>query len=127
MKAIWKLKVPPKINFLLWRIFRNRLPSCYNLLSRNIRVDEGNYNCKFCLYTLETMEYLLVGCPVITEVWNACYGWINLSVMLPRSISDHFCQHNLVGGNWIKQIRWKFMWCAVVWMIWKIRNDIIFQ
>ncbi|KHN30246.1 hypothetical protein glysoja_047154, partial [Glycine soja] len=65
--------------------------------------------------------------PVTTEVWNACYGWINLSVVLPHSISDHFCQHHLVGVNRSKQIRWKVLWCAVVWMIWKTRNDITFN
>lgn len=97
------------------------------MMSRNIRVDEENYNCKFCLNTLGTMEHLLVGCPMITEVWNVCYGWINLSVVPSRSIGDHFRQHNLVGANRIRQIRLKFFWCAVVWMIWKTRNDIIFN
>ena len=126
MKAVWKLKVPSKINFL-WRIFRNRLPSSDNLLSRK----------------LEWMKQIIIAnfVYILWKLWNICWSGARLSqkfgtlvmaglffsVVLPRSISDHFCQHNLVGANRIKQIRWKFLWCAVVWMICKTRNDIIFN
>lgn len=39
-KEIWQLKIPPKVNFFLWRVFMNRLPTMDNLLRRNIVVEE---------------------------------------------------------------------------------------
>ena len=74
LAVTWKLKVQPKIRFLPGMVFRNKIPAGDNLIHRNIDIGIANYNCKFCLNALETMEHLLFRCPIITIVWNSCYG-----------------------------------------------------
>lgn len=74
LAVTWKLKVQSKIRFLPGMVFRNKILAGDNLIHRNIDVGIANYNCKFCLNALETMEHLLFRCPIITIVWNSCYG-----------------------------------------------------
>ena len=33
---VWKLKIPPKAMFFIWRLVVDRLPTCDNLIRRNI-------------------------------------------------------------------------------------------
>jgi len=63
-KAMWKIKIPPKVSFLLWRIFLNRIPTKVNLQHRQIQIQDKKLLCMFCKEEVEDLPHLLFKCPI---------------------------------------------------------------
>lgn len=73
---IWKLKVPPKIQFFLWKLERIMLPTA-ELLSRSI----GNSIspiCKRCNLTTESQNHMLWNCDIAKNIWKGVADWWGL-------------------------------------------------
>lgn len=55
------------------------------------------------------------------------YNWLRISVALPEDAKVHFLQFSAEcrgrdrkGGSW-------FIWLATLWLIWNIRNSVVFR
>nr|KYP48155.1 Putative ribonuclease H protein At1g65750 family [Cajanus cajan] len=127
LKQLWKLKIPPKAATLIWRLYQKGMPTVDNLTKRNIGVSFEDQLCRFCKGTQETSHHLFFVCNTIDTLWKACYGWANLSTVLPSNTEQHFMQLpcSISFGKVAKG--WKILWCAVVYNIWLVRNNIIFR
>ena len=44
--ALWKVKVPSKVSFFVWRLIKDRLPTRVNLRRRNVEINDPT--CPFC-------------------------------------------------------------------------------
>lgn len=94
--------VPPKIQCFVWRVLRNRLPTCDNLLKRK----------KFGEKILLMFSF---GCIKVDQLRKSCYSWCGLLVVLPLHPSDHFSQHVIQSGSSIRNKRWQVVWSSLVW------------
>lgn len=57
---ILKLKIPPKVSFVVWRIFLQRLPTKENLTKKNDELlDTGEHILLTCLKVLLVLGYVL--------------------------------------------------------------------
>jgi len=65
---IWKLKIPSKSVFFVWRLIRDRLPTKSNFARRN--VDINDTLCPFCREKDEDAAHLFFSCHKIRQIWG---------------------------------------------------------
>ncbi|CAL9001349.1 unnamed protein product, partial [Prunus brigantina] len=117
-KHLWKLKVPPKVLHLLWRVAHDILPSKEVLFRRRITHEEG---CFRCVGARETTLHALVGCAVCLQVWEALDFPAEFLLL---SIAD--------AGTWMDAV-WSIippdmqpLFVVTVWVLWNERNGVLF-
>jgi len=77
---------------------------------------------------IETAVHLFIGCEVFGTIWYLVCHWLDISVVFPGSITDHFFQFiHMVGMSRASHLRLKVIWLACVWVLWKERNNRIFK
>jgi hypothetical protein len=119
-KHIWKLKVPLKIKIFMWFLHKKVILTKDNLAKRNWN---GPTNCCFCDQH-ETINHLFISCPFTQMIWRIVYMTFNITA--PMNITNLF-------GNWLNGVDKKSKThirvgvCALLWAIWNVRNDCIFN
>ena len=119
-KYIWKMKVPLKIKIFMWFLHRKVILTKDNLARRNWT---GNQRCCFCDKD-ETIQHLFFECPLAKIIWRIVH--MSFSLSPPKNINNLF-------GNWLKGIpkgnlkQIRVGVCAVIWAIWNVRNDHVFN
>ncbi|XP_019242019.1 PREDICTED: uncharacterized protein LOC109222065 [Nicotiana attenuata] len=128
-KCNWKRSVTtskaiPRHQFILWLALHRRLTAVERQQKWGIAV---NKDCVICSRgTEETFQHLLSECTYSRNMWNAMLNWIEI-------------QHQI--GSWDEEIEWitkvvvnrtkgeilVFLFTAVVYQIWKERNNRRFQ
>ena len=69
----WNSLVPRKLNILLWRIFRDRIPTRLNLRDKDIDLD--SLLCPVCMLTGESTEHLFSSCSDLCPLWHRIAVW----------------------------------------------------
>ncbi|GAU33009.1 hypothetical protein TSUD_358760 [Trifolium subterraneum] len=124
---LWMKSVPLKVNIFIWRLFLNRLPTKDNLLRRGV-IEVHMVLCSTNCGKSEDVVHLFLQCDVYSQVWQLVLNWLGFSTALHVSLSGHADQFCGLGGN-SKTSRTLFtiIWVSVLFVIWKDRNDRIFQ
>nr|KYP57109.1 Putative ribonuclease H protein At1g65750 family [Cajanus cajan] len=112
---IWRTCLPASIQFFLWQICHEALPTRETLVHRGI-ID--NSNCPMCNAQQETLLHCLLECPRIGALWNS------LGLCQPHLPTD---------SEKIKE--WLKCWVeeqgsiipVLLWVIWRSRNNMIFK
>jgi hypothetical protein len=119
-KYLWKIKVPLKIKVFMWFLNKKVLLTKDNLIKRKW---QGNEKCCFCDHK-ETIQHLFIQCPLAKMVWRIIHMTFGISP--PKNIKNLF-------GKWLDGVaktdkaHIRVGVCALVWAIWRIRNDYIFN
>jgi len=122
---LWKTPALSKVSALVWRVLLNRIPTKDNLALRNVLPPEESTMCVMCASAEESSLHLLLHCYVASSVWLRLMSWLDAYFITPPNLFIHWkCW---VGGNKnIKKGRW-FIWLSTIWVLWKVRNDKIFN
>lgn len=124
--AIWKLKIPNKVAFFVWRLMRDRLPTKLNLTRRNIDINDTL--SPFCTEKEEDAGHLFFSCHRIRQIWWESLSWINMVGPFSQHPRQNFMQHSFCNTHLgIKSQRWLIWWVALTWSIWNHRNRIVFS
>jgi hypothetical protein len=119
-KYIWKMKVPLKIKIFMWFLHKKVILTKDNLAKRNW---QGCVKCCFCDQD-ETIQHLFISCPFTKMIWRIIYMAFNIPP--PSNITNMF-------GNWLNgvakkdKVHIRVGVCALLWAIWNVRNDYIFN
>jgi hypothetical protein len=119
-KYLWKIRVPLKIKVFMWFLHKKVLLIKDNLIKRKWK---GNDKCCFCDQK-ETVQHLFLQCPLAKMVWRIVH--MAFSITPPKNLKKLF-------GNWlvwvskIEKAHIRVGTCALLWAIWRIRNDYIFN
>jgi hypothetical protein len=119
-KYLWKIKVPLKIRIFMWFLHRRVLLTKDNLAKRNWH---GSKKCCFCNQD-ESIQHLFISCPLAKVVWRIVHMAFN--IIPPKNITNLF-------GNWLAgvvkkdKVQIRVGVCALLWAIWNVRNDYIFN
>jgi hypothetical protein len=124
---LWLRAVPLKVNLFVWRLFRNRLPTKDNLYRRGA-IDESQLMCAALCGVTEDIDHLFFRCDVYGRIWLLVSNWLGIDSVFNGNISTHSSQFCGIGG-FSKNIRTVFIiiWIAVLFVVWKDRNNRIFH
>lgn len=126
----WRLRrIPNKVAFLLWRAFKDRLPTKDNLVRRNVIDHNADLLCCFCHLHGETAQHIFLTCPMIWQLWLQCHSWMlpSMSTILSASLESHFNQFSGLGRSKSATEFGQVIWSALIFCIWKSRNNNIFR
>lgn len=79
-KAVWKTKAPNRVAFFAWEAAREAILTGDNLRKRRKIYVNG---CVMCKRDGESVNHLLLHCPVAWEVWNYLFRLANISWVMP--------------------------------------------
>lgn len=124
---MWKSPAPSKVIAFGWRVLLNRAPTRDNLALRNVLPPEGSTFCVMCNRYEETATHLLLHCDVAHLVWLKLMLWLDRRFIIPPNLfvlwecwSDGGRVNKVTKGLWL-------IWHTTIWVIWKKRNDKIFN
>jgi hypothetical protein len=117
--AVWELKIPPRVQFFLWLLSKNKVLTRDNLAKRRKLEDEC---CLFCCEK-ETSQHLFFNCVVAVNTWE------NISHAVGRNIGGDF---ESIGTCWLSNKRFlviNMLCAAALWFfsLWKLRNNLCFN
>lgn len=106
----------------VWRLLHNRLPTEVNLMQRHVLLQTHTA----CIS--ETATHLFLHCDIFGSLWSHVWRWLHLSLVLPADIRQFFIQFTFMAGS--PRFTHSFLqiiWFASVWVLWKERNNRVFQ
>jgi ribonuclease HI len=117
--ALWKLSIPLKIKFFIWKACYDWIPSLSNLARRGLHVVDC---CPFCNRFGETTVHALWGCHKLKA---AKVGWLPVGVQLSSEYSNFFdlildC-HSMLNLDDLG------LFCTITWKVWYLRNLVVYQ
>jgi hypothetical protein len=124
---IWKSPAPSKLIAFSWQLIHNRIPTKDNLARRGILGGVTHGNCVMCSGMLETANHLFLHCDYAFSIWLEVFRWLGVTVVMPTDLSMLF--EYFIGLARSKKSRKGFMlvWHTTLWLIWRSRNDVIFN
>lgn len=124
---VWHKHIPLKVSLFGWRLLRNRLSIKDNLIWCRVITVENNLCAAGCGFS-ETANHIFLGCVTFGRVWPLVWQWLQLSLVIPCVLRDHFFQFShMVAMPRSSHSFFKIIWLASAWVIWKERNNWIFQ
>ena len=121
------LHVPSKLFVFAWRLLRYRLPTKANLARRRV-LQHDDIMCVGGCDLSETEDHLFVVCDIYGTIWNLLWQWLGISHVAADEIREHFIQFtDMAGMPRSSYPFFKVIWLGCVWVIWKERNDRIFN
>ncbi|KAJ0599393.1 putative RNA-directed DNA polymerase [Helianthus annuus] len=121
----WNNWTPLKVNFLAWRLWKDRLPTRVSLARRHVAVESTL--CSLGDEVDETSDHIFAACPFVHEVWDCLLQWCRIPRCIFFEAKDILDLHVHLRGS----TRWKKVVYAVlqttIWCIWRARNELIFN
>lgn len=114
--GIWKLKVPPKIRNLVWRMCRGVLPTRMQLQDKGVQCP---MNCVSCDSTQEDVQHLFFACPLAVQTWRMTGLWSHIVTVSSTDVSATQIIFNLVETLPAEQ---KQLFATMLWSLWKHKN-----
>jgi len=111
----------------VWRLLRNRLPTKDNLVRRHV-LHHSTFTCISGCGELETAKHLFLYCDIFGSLWSHIWCWLHICSVMPCDIRHHFTHFTTMAG--LPRFTYSFLkiiWCAFVWVLWKERNNRVFQ
>lgn len=116
-KDLWHVQALPQCKETVWRDVRGILPVRKLLQVRGVDVEDG---CPFCHSATETIDHVLLLCPVTLRWWFTATGGLRIQ---DNTTVQGFFQHILE----LHDSTLEALSVAVLWVIWEACNQCIFQ
>jgi len=124
---VWHRYIPSKVSLFVWRLLRDRLPTKNNLARRRV-IQTTDTACSAGCGELETASHLFLGCDIYRSLWLLVLHWLGISSALPGELRHHYVQFiYMVGLPRFSYLYLRLIWFAFVWVIWKERNNRVFN
>ena len=122
-KSIWRIKAPCRACFFVWTAAWNRILACDNLHKRGYTLPSW---CWLCCSNGETVDHLLLHCPVVAVLWSRSFQAFGVQWVLSVTVADLlFSWWNGLGRHSLDI--WNMVPICLVWTIWKECNQCTFE
>ncbi|KAJ0641962.1 putative RNA-directed DNA polymerase [Helianthus annuus] len=121
----WNNWAPIKVNFLIWRLIQDKLPTYGALARRNIIIQDNR--CKMCGEEEESAVHLFGSCRLTEVIWEFVSSWCKIKQVLILELKDlaNIQKCNRGSPRWKKVVN--LVTQAAIWVIWRSRNEAIFE
>ncbi|XP_039046839.1 uncharacterized protein LOC120187117 [Hibiscus syriacus] len=120
---IWTGLAPPRVEMFVWQLVQQRESVKEELAKRSV-AEIVDHLCVLCGREVESVSHLFLHCRVVWGLWSSFLKMWNVSLVIPKCIMDFIILWDDFMTN---SLNWKFIPMAVMWSVWKYRNEIIFQ
>lgn len=126
-RNIWKAGVPAKVLAFVWKALLDRIPTRHNLEIRHCFPPDIGSSCVWCLSLPECTSHIFLHCNMARRIWINLIGWLDLNFIMPPNLVIH--RECWSSGVMKKKIRkgLRMIRQAAIWVIWKARNECIFN
>ncbi|XP_022003938.1 uncharacterized protein LOC110901415 [Helianthus annuus] len=102
-----------------------RLPTRVELCKCNIPVPD--VGCPMCESGDESAVHLFTACSFATSVWLKVSTWCKVPFLVAFSFKDVLSAHRFCGLQGKCLLAYQGIVIITCWMIWKARNDVVFN
>jgi hypothetical protein len=120
-QGIWRLKVPPKVRNLIWRICRDVVPTRRRLQDKGVQCP---LSCVVCNGSEEDLDHILFNCPFSVQVWQRMGLWNPIQQTYLTSVTVPDCIFALIQQFDVANSQ---HFTATLWSLWKHRNLKLWQ
>ncbi|XP_050211438.1 uncharacterized protein LOC126661630 [Mercurialis annua] len=121
---VWKERLPPRIQFFVWLLARDRISSKESLVSRGIIDQEQSY-CLLCA-EVESELHIVLHYMFAWKFWSFILLDCGITWVPPLFLDGIFIQWTSLSVGRYKNF-WKLVWYFGIWNLWKARNKWMFQ
>ncbi|KAL7229688.1 hypothetical protein ACSBR2_008238 [Camellia fascicularis] len=122
-----KWKALPSAKFLGSLAWKSRIKSSDFLQRIGVISEDTSTLCVLCNCEGESLNHVMLWCPVVWRLWSNIFKWWGFQGVMPGSIKGLLC---LWDGFKFKNFYWilgKSIPSALMWSLWKTRNDCVFN
>ena len=122
-KGVWKVKIPKRVAIFVWTAVHGQILILDNLMLRKrILVNR----CCMCHRNKETVDHLLLHCPVAHSLWVYMYQIFGIQWVMPGSVESLVYCWSYWLGKFNLDI-WNMIPGCLMWIVWKERNRCSFE
>lgn len=127
LKWVWHNVAPFRIQCFIWMVHLGKLKTGEHLLRIGVINNHDQALCKFCGRVIESLDHSLLMCQEVWNVWCEILDWWGINWSTPRDLKALFLWW--VGTKYKPKIQviWDCIPHAILWSLWKLRNEHIFQ
>lgn len=83
--------------------------------------------CPFCKLETESVDHILLHCSEIWKVWSSMLQWWGVSWVIPVIVDGVLLWW--LGTKFKKLVMriWRLVPIAMLWSVWRLRNDCVFK
>lgn len=126
-RQIWKSGAPSKVVAFSWKLLHDRIPTSVNLDIRHCLPTGVAPNCSWCGTGRESSIHLFLHCDLEKEIWLRLMRWTNRWCLIPLNLFIFWECWNMGGYHKKIQKGRRLIWQAAIWVMWKARNDRVFN
>ncbi|KAJ0824439.1 putative reverse transcriptase zinc-binding domain-containing protein [Helianthus annuus] len=121
----WNNWAAQKCSMFVWRAVKGRIPTATQLRERGVPIPSGR--CRLCDNEEETPDHVLVRCREAKGVWEQIGQWVKLQTITQKETLEEILSvlDEQVWEKKKKAVHAIFL--LTTWIIWKNRNEKIFQ
>ena len=123
-KIIWKAKVPPRIAFFSWTAALGKFLTIDNLRKRHLIIID---RCCLCKLNGESVDHLLLHCPLARELWSMVFGLFGLDWVMPCKVIQLWAAWQIRSADLRNMAIWRMVPHCVIWCLWRERNARLFE
>ncbi|KAL4588831.1 hypothetical protein LXL04_001727 [Taraxacum kok-saghyz] len=121
----WYKEIPIKVTCFTWRAALERIPTATSLSQRGVNIDSTL--CSSCIGMAEDSNHILLHCPYATMIWEKIFKWCDTNIPSAPNIKEMLQVMAKWGWDSKKKKRLMIICYAMIWGLWKLRNDRIFR
>ena len=121
---VWQSKVPLRVAFISWLASFGKILTTNNLHKRRIVAIDWCYMCKRCG---ESMDHLLLHCPLTCELQSLVFCLFGLHWVMPLKVIEVFKSWQCKFGRHCNIDLWRLVPHYLMWCIWRERNVRCFE
>jgi hypothetical protein len=123
-KIIWKAKVPPRIAFFSWTAALGKILTINNLRKRHLIIID---RCCLCKLNGESVDHLLLHCPLARELWSMVFGLFGVDWVMPCKVFQLWAAWQIRSADLRNMAIWRMVPHCVIWCLWRERNARLFE
>lgn len=114
-------------NAFIWKAMQNRIPTLTNLRDRHVLKADEPVWCRSCREDKEeNVEHIFFKCKHAVEIWDLMGNWLGVNFPVNGNIQDIVVNFSKMACGKARKV-WQLFWNCTIWMLWRSRNEGIFQ